>query len=133
VCAMLNSAVSNAIVVCRGPNCRERGGLLLRKRLVELLRQHDEPRLVGYACFGQCDYGPNVAFYPEGTWYGALAEPTAAERVVAHATGVQRLNDPPLCLPPDERQAHLANIGELIATLERDRARRRVHRWWWPF
>jgi (2Fe-2S) ferredoxin len=125
--------VPNVIVVCRGPNCRERGGLHLRKRLVELLRQRAEPRLVGYACFGQCDFGPNVAFFPEATWYGGLNAADAAERVVDHALGAEQLSGTPLCLPDDERREHLANIAELIATLERDRVRRRGHRWWWPF
>jgi hypothetical protein len=36
-----------------------------------------------------------------------------------------------LTLPEDERRQHLANIAELVDTLERDRSRRR--RWWWPF
>ena len=37
---------------------------------------YGQARLVGYACFGQCDFGPNVAFYPEGAWYAC---PTAAD------------------------------------------------------
>ena len=72
--------------VCRGPNCRARGGLGLRKRLVELLKAEPRAHLVGYACFGQCDYGPNVAFYPEGVFYGHLNADGDAERVVGHAT-----------------------------------------------
>ena len=52
------------VVVCRGPNCRARGALPLRKRLVELLRHDADVRLLGYSCFGQCDDGPNVASTP---------------------------------------------------------------------
>jgi (2Fe-2S) ferredoxin len=121
------------IVVCRGPNCRERGGLRLRKRLVELVRHEPVARLVGYSCFGQCDDGPNVMFYPEGNWYGGLFGADAAERVVRHATGSEALCSPPLELPEAERREHLANIADLIATLERDRAHRRSRPWWWPF
>jgi (2Fe-2S) ferredoxin len=119
------------VVVCRGPHCRERGALPLRKRLVELLRREPTTRLVGYACFGQCDFGPNVAFYPAGTWYGGLNTPDAAERVARHATGAEALGEAPLVLPEPERSEHLNNIADLVGMLERDRLRPR--RWWWPF
>jgi (2Fe-2S) ferredoxin len=132
-CAILSPVVSTYIVVCRGPNCRERGGLRLRQRLIELVRHEPVTQLVGYACFGQCDDGPNVMFYPEGSWYGGLLSADAAERVVRHATGTEPLCSAPLELPEAERREHLANIADLIATLERDRARRRSRPWWWPF
>jgi (2Fe-2S) ferredoxin len=119
------------VVACRGPNCRERGSVPFRKRLAELLRREPTVRLVGYACFGQCDFGPNVAFYPEGTWYGDLGAPDAAARVARHALGLERLDTPPLNLPELERGEHLQNIAELVRTLERDQRRR--HHWWWPF
>jgi (2Fe-2S) ferredoxin len=119
------------VVVCRGPHCRERGGLPLRRRLVELLRGQPEAHLLGYSCFGQCEEGPNVAFYPEADWYGGLTHADDAERVVRHALGIDRLSRAPLALPEDERREHLRNITELVSTWERDRARPR--RWWWPF
>jgi (2Fe-2S) ferredoxin len=119
------------VVVCRGPNCRERGGLSLRKRLVERLRHEPEARLVGYACFGQCDFGPNVMFYPEGVWYGGMSADDAAERIARHATGREALSAPPLTLSEPERVEHLKNIADLVVMLERDRVRKR--RWWWPF
>jgi len=119
------------VVVCRGPNCRARGAIRLRKRLVTLLKEDPAVRLIGYSCFGQCDLGPNVAFYPEGVWYGQLGRPEDADRVVRHATAGEPLADTPLTLPEDERAQHLCNIAELGRTLERDRARPR--RWWWPF
>ena len=103
----------------------------LRKRLVKLLSHDPDVHLVGYSCFGQCDYGPNVAFYPPGDWYGGLSSPLDAERVVQHAKGVQALEQQALILPEQERAEHLRNIEELVRTRERDRARPR--RWWWPF
>ena len=124
-------AEASYIVVCRGPNCRERGGLGLRKRLVELLKGESRAQLVGYACFGQCDCGPNVAFYPEGVWYGHLVNAGDAERVVKHAACGQPIEATPLALPELERTEHLRNIADLESTLERDRGRRRP--WWWPF
>ena len=119
------------IVVCRGPNCRERGGLGLRKRLTALLKGEQRASLVGYNCFGQCDFGPNLAFYPEGAWYGGLIEADAAERAVKHATRGAPMQAALLELPELERGEHLKNIADLVNTIERDRARR--HPWWWPF
>ena len=119
------------VVVCRGPHCRERGALPLRKRLVQLLRNEPGTSLIGYHCFGQCELGPNVAFFPEGEWYGGLDGPGAAERVLRHATGAEPIGQPPLQLSDSERCEHLSNIAELVTTLERDRARPR--HWWWPF
>jgi (2Fe-2S) ferredoxin len=116
------------VVVCRGPHCRERGALPLRHRLVQLLRGDQATQLVGYACFGQCEEGPNVAFYPEAAFYGGVHD---AERVIRHALGVEALSQRPLEMPEDERREHLRNITELVSILERDRARPR--RWWWPF
>ncbi len=122
------------VVVCRGPHCRERGSKMLRARLVELVGTRDDVRLLGYNCFGQCERGPNVAFFPEGVWYGGLSCADDAERVVAHATGIRRLDAERLCLPEGERREHLRNIDDLVAMSERDRRRRGQprHRWW-PF
>lgn len=122
---MLDRPRPSYVVVCRGPHCRERGALPLRQRLVRLLRGSSEVRLLGYACFGCCELGPNVAFYPEGVWYGGLDQPADAERVVQHALGTQPLGGTPLTVP--DRASHLANIAELVTTLERDRQR---GPWW---
>jgi (2Fe-2S) ferredoxin len=121
------------VVVCRGPNCRERGGMRLRKRLVQLFKGEAAAQLVGYACFGQCDFGPNVLFFPEGEFYGGFADGDAAERIFGHAVSARPFDRQPLTLPEDERRQHLANVAELVDTLERDRARGRGRRWWWPF
>jgi len=119
------------LIVCRGPNCRENGGVALRRRLVHLLKDKPGPRLAGYSCFGQCDFGPNVAVFPDGVFFGGLRQPDDAERLIRHVLGDEALTVMPLLLEPTERAEHLKNIAELVATLERDRARPR--RWWWPF
>jgi (2Fe-2S) ferredoxin len=121
------------VVACRGPHCRERGSLSLRKHLIELLRGEPSARLIGYACFGQCDFGPNVMFYPEGTWFGGLSGTQDATRVVRHLTGDEPMGAQPLELPELERAQHLGNIAELVDTIERDRARTRRWPGWWPF
>ena len=100
---------------------------------MQLFKGETAAQLVGYACFGQCDFGPNVLFFPDGEFYGGLSGGDAAERILAHAVGVPSLDGQPLGLPEDERRLHLANIAELVDTLERDRARGRGRRWWWPF
>jgi (2Fe-2S) ferredoxin len=121
------------VVVCRGPSCRERGGRALRARLVEALRGQPRARLIGYACFGQCELGPNVAFYPAGEWYGGLSDPADAEPLVRHAVD----GGPPpgrrLELPEADRRDHLRNIAELVRTHERDAAPHPRRHWWWPF
>jgi (2Fe-2S) ferredoxin len=120
------------IVVCRGPNCRERGGLALRKRLVQLVRGESQAQLLGYHCFGQCERGPNVVFYPSDEWRGDLSADDA-RALVDHACGARESPGKTLEPPADERALHLANVAELVATVERDKARRRRARWWWPF
>src|SRR5689334_9292755 len=40
------------VVVCRGPNCRARGAMPLRRRLVHLLRGDSSVHTLGYSCFG---------------------------------------------------------------------------------
>lgn len=120
------------IVVCRGPHCRERGAMPLRQRLAALVRGRSDVQLVGYACFGQCERGPNVAFFPPGEWYGGLAATGDAERVLRHALGEQPLAQARLELPEDEREQHTRNVAELLTVLERDRSTGR-RRWWWPF
>ena len=121
------------VVVCRGPHCRRVGSLRLRARIAALLRGRDDVRMAGYACFGQCEYGPNALIFPEGTWFGGLDKPDDADRLVRHAAGEQRILDEPLRLVPAERDGHLANVAELLRTLEADRARKARRRWWWPF
>src|SRR5690242_14850736 len=113
----MQAVTTTYVVVCRGPNCRERGGLRLRKRLLELLKGDSSPRLVGYNCFGQCDFGPNVAFYPEGTWFGGLNGAGDAEQVVDHARHGQPLRATALELPETDRREHLRNFAELVETL----------------
>lgn len=121
------------VVVCRGPNCRERGSLPLRKRLAALLRPDAPTRLIGYSCFGQCDDGPNVAFFPAGEWYGHL-KPADAEALIDHAVTGAPVDLDRLSLSDDDRTRHSRNIIELIDTLERDlRARATRRHWWWPF
>ncbi len=106
----------------------------LRRKLVKLLKDDPDIRLLGYSCFGQCDFGPNVAIYPPGTWYGGLSAPDDAERVVCHArSGLSKPPGEQLLLPADERELHLRNIADLVRTHERDRARRPRRHWWWPF
>lgn len=107
------------IVACRGPNCRERGSRLLRSRLSALLRGNPSACLVGYACFGLCDLGPNVALYPQGVWFGGLSHPDDAQGIVTHLAGGAP-PAAPLLVPEPARSQHLANLAEVIRTVEKD-------------
>jgi len=45
-------------------------------------------------CLDQCEHGPVVVIYPEGTWYGNVMPKDAEEIVVEHLVGgrlVERL------------------------------------------
>jgi (2Fe-2S) ferredoxin len=106
----------------------------LRARLAKLLQGRTDVRLAGYACFAQCEHGPNAMIYPDGVWFGHLNQPDDAERLIRHATGEQPMTDVPLAVSPAERADHLANVTELLQTLEADRTRQaRPRHWWWPF
>jgi hypothetical protein len=52
--------------------------------------------------------------------------------VVDHALGVDRLRETALVLPEEEQREHLANIAELVATIERDGQRLPWWRRWLP-
>jgi (2Fe-2S) ferredoxin len=102
----------------------------LRQRLAGLLQGRQDVRLIGYACFGQCELGPNVAFLPQEEWFGGLSDAGAAERVAAYPGGGAEPGER-LTLPEAEKREHLRNMAELIGTIERDS--RPGKRWWWPF
>ena len=70
-----------AIFVCvneREPGkaaCGNRGSVALFKELKARMRElklNKEIRVTRTRCLGLCEVGPNVAVYPEGTWYSAV-------------------------------------------------------------
>ena len=132
----LNVPQRTYVVVCRGPHCRERGSLPLRQRLVALLTGRGAepglPGLIGYACFGECERGPNVAVYPAGTWFGGLDKPSDADRVVAYAAGCGDGPGTQLHPPALERRNHLSNLAEIVRVTEQDTNRPRAG-WRWPW
>jgi (2Fe-2S) ferredoxin len=105
----------------------------LRTRLARLIHGRNDIGLIGYACFGLCEFGPNVAFFPEGAYFGGLEAEDDAQRVVDHAAGTRALADLPLPMSIEERAAHRRNVEDLIALAERERNGRKRRRWWWPF
>ncbi|MBI4508704.1 MAG: (2Fe-2S) ferredoxin domain-containing protein [Deltaproteobacteria bacterium] len=52
------------VVVCQGPECRERqGSLALDRAFREVLRENrldERVELLSQSCFGRCSHGPNV-------------------------------------------------------------------------
>lgn len=120
------------LVICRGPHCRHRGAGTLRARLARVLRGREDLRVAGYACFGLCEHGPNVLLYPEGVWFGGLARPGDAERLVRRADGGRAPELVQLPVFPAEREEHLVNAAEVIRNLDPLTQPSRG-RWRWPF
>ena len=83
------------ILVCQNVDCRVRGSEQVLKDLTERLAAQGGTGVTvkPYMCFGACQTGPNVVFYPQRTWYASV-KPEDVEAVAAHATGgpaVERL------------------------------------------
>ena len=59
------------------PSCAGRGS----QALADLLERGLSERALGeqvaverFYCFGQCEHGPNVRFYPGGTWFSEVGK-----------------------------------------------------------
>ena len=85
------------VFVCSGSDCKKRGSKALRKALRSELRASGilgDIRVDNVDCLGLCKHGPNIAVYPEGTWYLGLDEADVPEVVRQHLKGgapVERL------------------------------------------
>jgi (2Fe-2S) ferredoxin len=67
------------------PACGHRGGEALLRRVQRILieRKAEQVFVTPCGCLGPCFDGPNAVVYPDGIWYGGLAEEDA-EAVVEH-------------------------------------------------
>ncbi|MCG8422563.1 MAG: (2Fe-2S) ferredoxin domain-containing protein [Proteobacteria bacterium] len=80
------------------PSCGARNSTAVLVALQRAVATH--PALCGAVavtssgCLGPCFDGPSVVVYPDGVWYGGVAESDVDEIVVSHLTGgepVERL------------------------------------------
>ena len=78
------------VYVCEGGDCTERGSGDLYDSLKELLEARDpgekRNRLRRYPCFGGCEFGINLAVFPDRVFYSHVTESDLPE-VVAHLMG----------------------------------------------
>lgn len=83
------------ILVCQNVDCRVRGSDQVMKELAARLAEKGCAGVTvkSYMCFGACQAGPNVVFYPERTWYAGvkLEDVDAVVNYVMGGPKVERL------------------------------------------
>ncbi len=79
-----HDAPEKHVAVCTNRTCAEMGSPTILERLRQHARDSDhcDARITRSSCLGRCGDGPMVAVYPDGIWYGDVAE-SDAERIVS--------------------------------------------------
>jgi (2Fe-2S) ferredoxin len=79
-----HDAPAHHVAVCTNRTCAADGSATVLERLRQAARDSDacEARITRSSCLGRCGDGPMVAVYPDGVWYGDVAE-AGAERIVS--------------------------------------------------
>jgi sirohydrochlorin ferrochelatase len=79
-----HDAPATHVAVCTNQTCAADGAPAVLERLRQAARDSDacDARITRTSCLGRCGDGPMVAVYPDGVWYGGVAE-TDAERIVS--------------------------------------------------
>ena len=65
------------VYVCEGGDCSEKGSVELHNDLKEMLAARDPEgtnRVRKYPCFGGCEFGINVALFPDRVFYSKLTK-----------------------------------------------------------
>ncbi|MCX7714545.1 MAG: (2Fe-2S) ferredoxin domain-containing protein [Clostridia bacterium] len=76
--------------------CYLKGSVDLVQRFMEEIDERDlsgDVMVTNTGCFGICDKGPVVVVYPEGTWYGNVAEDDVARIVEEHFENGNKVED----------------------------------------
>ena len=78
-----HDAPAKHVAVCTNQTCAKMGAPAVLERLRQEVRdsEHCDARITRSSCLGRCGDGPMVAVYPDGIWYGDVAE-NDAERIV---------------------------------------------------
>ena len=84
------------------PSCAPRGGKAVFAAFAQELARRGYPqgvKVTASGCLTPCNYGPNVAVYPEGIWYAQITPADVATLIAVHLDGVGtadhlRLPDP---------------------------------------
>ncbi|MBI1745352.1 MAG: (2Fe-2S) ferredoxin domain-containing protein [Acidobacteria bacterium] len=76
------------ILVCQNVDCRVRGSDQVMKALSLQLAEKGRRDITvkSYMCFGACQAGPNMVFYPERTWYAGVRL-SDVDAIVDHVMG----------------------------------------------
>ena len=79
-----HDAPAKHVAVCTNQTCAKMGSPAVLERLRQEVRdsEHADARITRSSCLGRCGDGPMVAVYPDGIWYGDVADDDA-ERIVA--------------------------------------------------
>jgi (2Fe-2S) ferredoxin len=83
------------ILVCNNVDCLGRGGQKVFEELHARVAEAGiaDVEVTQYPCFGGCEYGPNVVFYPDKAFYSGV-KPQDIDDLMGHARGgapVERL------------------------------------------
>ncbi len=67
--------------------CRDKGGMVVRAKLKERLKQlglKSEVRANASGCLDACEFGVTVVVYPEQIWYGGVTVDDVEEIIQSH-------------------------------------------------
>ena len=75
------------ILVCNNVDCLNRGGQQVFEDLhARVAESGVDVDVKQYPCFGGCDYGPNIVFYPDKVFYSGVKPPDLDE-MMEHVRG----------------------------------------------
>jgi (2Fe-2S) ferredoxin len=81
-----HDAPEKHVAVCTNQTCAADGAPAVLERLRQATRDSAacDARVTRTSCLGRCGDGPIVAVYPDGVWYGGVAEDDADRIVSSH-------------------------------------------------
>jgi sirohydrochlorin ferrochelatase/(2Fe-2S) ferredoxin len=82
----VHDAPEKHVAVCTNQTCAADGAPAVLERLRQATRDSEacDARVTRTSCLGRCGDGPMVAVYPDGVWYGGVAEDDAGRIVSSH-------------------------------------------------
>ncbi|AQL43972.1 ferredoxin [Halorientalis sp. IM1011] len=82
----VHDAPEKHVAVCTNQTCAADGAPAVLETLRQTVRDSEEcdARVTRSSCLGRCGEGPMVAVYPDGVWYGGVADEDADRIVSSH-------------------------------------------------